>query len=379
MILNLKKEVNNLKIETLKVIKENLPYYFPNLKFKKISKKFIIYELKDKKKKIDKKKILFFIKKIISNYSSIKYKTIYINKKNIKTKTENTYRYLLKNNEINQNDKGKFIYRKNFKTLFFLLDNFIKKKAIQIGACEEIFPSTLKKSTLIKSKYLRSFPQHAYFVAPTKIDHRVLKKLNNSEFKSENFLEKHDQNLCPSACYPFFEANENKKIDKQIVTAIVNCHRYELADVQNLTRLRSYWVREIIFYDNLIDIETNLSEFMKWINKILTKWDINFEIKTANDPFFLETGKKIAQFQSAKNLKHELLLNCKNKKIAVGSFNNHLHHLTSSFNFISDKKIPFSSACIGFGIDRFSYALLSQLGNNIYKWPKKISRDLKIT
>lgn len=63
MILNLKKEVNNLKIETLKVIKENLPYYFPNLKFKKISKKFIIYELKDKKKKLIKRKYYFLLKK----------------------------------------------------------------------------------------------------------------------------------------------------------------------------------------------------------------------------------------------------------------------------------------------------------------------------
>ena len=83
---------------------------------------------------------------------------------------------MIKNNEINQTDRGKFIYRKNFAKVFFSLDSFIKKEAIKNGATEEIYPSTLKKSTLVKSKYLRSFPQHAYFIAPTKIDHKILKK-----------------------------------------------------------------------------------------------------------------------------------------------------------------------------------------------------------
>ena len=133
-------------------------------------------------------------------------------------------------------------------------------------------------------------------------------------------LEKHDQTLCPSACYPFFEACENKLVSKRIVTSIVNCHRFEISEVKKLERLQSYWVREIIFYNNLKDIQKNLSYFMKWVNKILIRWNINFEIRTANDPFFLEVGNKIAKFQSAQDLKHELLLLNGNNKIAVGSF-----------------------------------------------------------
>ena len=57
MILKINKEINkNLKPGVLKVIKENLPYYFPNLNFRKISKSLIVFDLKKNiKKKILKK------------------------------------------------------------------------------------------------------------------------------------------------------------------------------------------------------------------------------------------------------------------------------------------------------------------------------------
>ena len=102
------------------------------------------------------------------------------------------------------------------------------------------------------------------------------------------------------------------------------------------------------------------------------------KLELLTTPFFLEVGNKIAKFQSAQDLKHELLLLNGNNKIAVGSFNNHLNHLTNAFNFQSNKKIPYTSACIGFGIDRFVYALFLQLGNNINKWPKKLKWILKL-
>ena len=389
MIIKFNKEVNNnLKPAILKVIRENLPYYFPNLKFIRISRSCIIFDFikKIKNKKLIQKKLLSFINKTILDYSSLKYKILYKHKTIKQKKLKNPFEFLIKNNQINQNDRGKFVYRKNFSKLFFALDTLIKKEAIKHGATEEIYPSTIKTSTLIKSKYLKSFPQHAYFVAPSKVDQKILKKLNNYGVNSKNkkgipnnVLGQLDHSLCPSACYPFFEAGENKELPIQMVTSLVNCHRFEVSDVKHLQRLQSYWVREIIFYNNQKNNQKNLSNFMKWINKTLVRWEINFEISTANDPFFLDVGRKVVKFQSAQNLKHELLLNYNNnKKIAVGSFNNHLNHLTNAFKFKSKRKIPHTSACIGFGIDRFLYALFWQLGININKWPKKIKKDLKI-
>ncbi|MCH9037646.1 MAG: hypothetical protein IH860_10085, partial [Chloroflexi bacterium] len=55
--------------------------------------------------------------------------------------------------------------------------------------------------------------------------------------------------MSPSCCYHCYEGMENWELEApgRTITATLHCHRYEAGNLQSLSRLRAFTMREVVF------------------------------------------------------------------------------------------------------------------------------------
>lgn len=96
---------------------------------------------------------------------------------------------------------------------------------------------------------------------------------------------------------------------------------------------------------------------------ILKKYGIAGEAVVGNDHFYPSRYNKMAEkYQKLNKLKYELIVdNNELGKIALASFNFHGPHFSKTFEFDENETVV--TGCVGFGIDRWIYAL--DYGNSV--------------
>jgi seryl-tRNA synthetase len=211
----------------------------------------------------------------------------------------------------------------------------------------------LATKSLVANGYLHDFPHHALFAAPVKHDLRALqavadiRQVSSEDFYQFNdYLGAPDQILAPTVCYHCFEAFRDRQFDKPevLITALGQCHRFESKNLKDLRRLKHFRMRN---------------------------WNVQFRLVTANDPFFLAESDRKSAYQTAFHLKRELQLYLPfaDQWLAVGSFNHHQSVLAEKYGFKLQNVEKSQSGCIGFGFERFTYALYCQFGFLPTAWP----------
>ena len=94
----------------------------------------------------------------------------------------------------------------------------------------------------------------------------------------------------------------------------------------------------------------------------------------ANDPFFGRGGRVMKATQKEQVLKYELVVPiCSTEKpTAVTSTNLHLDHFGINYNIKTPDGAPAHTACIGFGLERITLALLKTHGFKLSAWPREV-------
>ena len=154
--------------------------------------------------------------------------------------------------------------------------------------------------------------------------------------------------------------------------------RNEFSSNKSLDRLMTFTVRDIMFVGDKNFVSKTKIKIINDLIKFFNLTNLSFSIESADDPFFSgKISKKL--FQQSYELKYEILVYIPhlNKKIAVGSINNHLDTFGKSLN-IKTKKNFIHSGCMGIGFERLVFALYSQHGTNLKKWPKTLINLLNI-
>lgn len=282
---------------------------------------------------------------------------------------------LLERGDICQTGNGKFVYKGQVAKVFRGLDNLIRGWAGDQSAEEEFFPISVTTKTLKRAGYFKTFAQHAFFVSPLELSIPALEAAQTDDVKTH--LQSPEWVLSPTVCHHCFESlSDEAHTNHQTITALNQCSRYEVHDTGGLKRLRHYWMREIIFLRPTPEAtQASLDEVLKLTTDLLRKWNISFKVKSASDPFFLDSGTGKRMFQTALLMKRELVLPVEGKHIACGSFNNHMKTLTEAFDITSDDG-DIASGCVGWGYDRLILALFSQLGPDCAEWPSQVREDL---
>lgn len=282
---------------------------------------------------------------------------------------------LLERGDISQTGNGKFVYKGQVAKVFRGLDDLFRAWAGEQSAAEEFFPISVKTETLKRAGYFKTFAQHAFFVSPLELSMPALESAQTGDVRPH--LQSPDWVLSPTVCHHCFESlSDAAHKSHQTITALNQCSRYEVHDTGGLKRLRHYWMREIIFLRSTPEeTQSALDDVLKLTTDLLRSWGISFKVKSASDPFFLDSGTGKRMFQTALLMKRELVLPVEGKSIACGSFNNHMKTLVEAFDITANDG-EIASGCVGWGYDRLILALFSQLGPDCENWPEQVRKDL---
>jgi seryl-tRNA synthetase len=251
----------------------------------------------------------------------------------------------------------------------------------------ETYPATIKCETLDRMAHFTSFPEHVDFVAPLRSDLELLKEFSSACEQGPWSSDLHDGRMAPhvyavspSCCYHCYEGMEGWELPKpgRSVTAILGCHRFEGANQRDLTRLRAFTMREIVWVGHPKFVLDSRAKADEMILDLARRWGLACKYQTANDMFFTEDYAVKASFQRSQEAKKELRAKIPKDDhfISIFSSNFHSGSFTKVFNITVGGR-PAASACVGWGLERFAFAILSQFGLDRENWPPELQQDFE--
>lgn len=251
---------------------------------------------------------------------------------------------------------------------------------------EEYYPATIRCSTLDRIAHFTSFPEHVDFVSHLREDVDVLGKFSKSCRESGWKPEHHDKAMspidfaiCPSCCYHCYESMENWDLPKpgRATTMVVNCHRYEAGNLTTMSRLRAFHQRDVVWVGHPEYVRQSRLKADTLLIQWAKDWQVDCTFENANDMFFTDDYAVKASFQRQQEAKRELRLRIPFEKKAISCSSSNFHAATfgRAFNIKLDGR-PATSGCMGWGCERWVYAIFSQFGLDQSKWPEAIRADV---
>jgi seryl-tRNA synthetase len=295
---------------------------------------------------------------------------------------------LLERKWVTQVGQGHVILRGPAAQLLSLINAKIEKEFVTAFKSElEIYPATIKCKTLDRCNHFTSFPEHIDFVAHLKSDVDVLNKFSNeckesgwAPERNEGKMGENDFAISPSCCYHCYEGMEGWDLTApgRCTTMTVGCHRYEGANHKTMSRLRAFHMREIVWVGQPRYVIEGRAKAEELIVQWAKDWEVVGTFETANDMFFTQDYAVKASFQRQQQAKKELKLLIPSENVSISVFSSNFHAMTfgKAFN-ISVGGRPASSGCLGWGFERFVYAIFSQFGLDAEKWPSTLREEFK--
>lgn len=318
----------------------------------------------------------------------------------IKTLTDHTDVHVEENSDIFTEMTEKGIIREISSGVFaysgIFLDMFRYFCMKVETMAEELFPELEKVNYEVpvltpvtdyeEGRYFESFPHHIMFQTTLKNNLDVIDRFSKDGIKDESILDetkRTEKVLRTAACVPVYPMFRNAEIsaDKpEFVMVSGKCFRNEGNNIFELARLNEFYMKEYVFIGTP-------EQAKQYIQKAYSLWDfwckcfkLNCKIDTANDSFFASNYKKLQLFQMLGDSKREfkLLLPHSESYISCSSANFHRTHFTKVYNIRTKETGAYChSSCFAFGIERLTYAFLSQHGLDPLKWSCEIREEIQ--
>jgi seryl-tRNA synthetase len=245
------------------------------------------------------------------------------------------------------------------------------------------FPPLLSRRNYELSDHLRSFPDLMGAVHSFRggdVEHRALIARHEdgedwaADLTSTNLM------LCPAACYPLYPMLHGHGLPPggRCFDVVGYCFRHEPS--VDPARMQLFRMHEIVFVGEPDDA---LAFRNRWIDRcldLLGGLGLDVRAEVANDPFFGRAGKMLKANQVEAHLKYEIVtpICSAQDQTAIASCNSHVDHLTVPFALrLSDGGVA-HSACVGFGLERVTLALLKQHGLHVQAWPNSVRTALHL-
>jgi seryl-tRNA synthetase len=246
------------------------------------------------------------------------------------------------------------------------------------------FPPAMPQASLVRSGYLKSFPQllgtiHCF--CGNEPAHRALLRCVEANEPWTGQQEVIDLVLAPAACYPLYPVVARRgrlPVEGGIYDIHSWCFRHEPS--LDPARMQTFQIREFV---RLGSNEQVLEFRQVWLQRaqdFAHELALPVTIDIANDPFFGRSGRLMADSQREQKLKYELLIaiNSEANPTACMSFNYHLTHFGEAWDIqTADGSLAFSG-CVGFGLERLTLALFRHHGLDANQWPQRVRRALRL-
>lgn len=270
-----------------------------------------------------------------------------------------------------------------FERVLNAFDALVTRAAVVEQPERMAFPPLLPRHQLEKIGYLKSFPHLAGAIFAFDGDdeqaavqeERASLHGDWSEFQSMT-----DLVLTPAACYPVYPAvaARGPLAAGGIMVDAGGSYVFRHEPSGDPARLQMFHQREIV---RIGEPEVVAAWRDAWRDRSVellraTGLDVHFDV--ANDPFFGRSGRLLARSQRAQELKFEVLVQIAGPEpTAVASFNYHQDHFSSTYGItMEDDAGPAHTACLGFGLERITLALLRTHGFDVEAWPTEVREEL---
>jgi seryl-tRNA synthetase len=119
----------------------------------------------------------------------------------------------------------------------------------------------------------------------------------------------------------------------------------------------------------------------RWCDRaleLLRGLGLDAQSDVASDPFFGRTGRMLARSQRSQALKFEVGVPIGGQgPTAVASFNCHREHFSGLYDMSSSDGGEVHTACVGFGLERITLAMLFEHGCDLQAWPTELRVQLE--
>ena len=267
-----------------------------------------------------------------------------------------------------------------FEDILERFDALVMRNAAGDGAEHVTFPPIVARQMIEKLGYLDNFPQLAGSVHSFFGDERRARELSErvaSGERWEDLLDITEVMLLPAACYPVYPMFSGLLPESGRLVTVKNwCYRHEPSDEP--TRLQSFRMREFIRVGAPEAVEAWRDGWRDRAFAFLQGLGLPVQSDVANDPFFGRVGKMMATSQREQKLKFEIMVPVISleKPTAICSFNWHQEHFTGKYGIRQKGGETAHTACLGFGLERCTLALLKTHGLDPKQWPAEVRAQL---
>lgn len=239
-------------------------------------------------------------------------------------------------------------------------------------------PSGVAFETLECAGYFESFPQWLTAASHLSGDENVLHRVATAESpgtEARQALAPASAALPPAVCYHTYAALAGCTIEPPLImTAEGTCWRHEGDGLSLLERGWAFRMREIVCIGDTQEVEEFRQRGLARAAALAQAMGIETEVIVATDPFFAPTSRGKALLQRVKSLKHELVMRFPDgRPLAIASFNNHERFFGDAFGITLPGGQAAATACVAFGIERWTLALLVIHGPESSAWPEAVS------
>lgn len=267
-----------------------------------------------------------------------------------------------------------------FEDILNRFDAKVMREAAGDGATELTFPPIIARTMIERLGYLDNFPQlsgsiHSFF--GKELQARELSQRVHDGQRWEDLLDITESMLIPAACYPVYPVFSGLLPEGgRLITVKGWCYRHEPS--AEPTRLQSFRMREFIRVGRPDEVEAWRDGWLERGLALLRSLALPVESDVANDPFFGRAGKMMAASQREQRLKFEIVVPVisATAPTAICSFNWHQEHFTATFGIRAAGDQVAHTACLGFGLERCTLALLKTHGLDPAAWPTAVRREL---
>ncbi len=261
----------------------------------------------------------------------------------------------------------------SFESIVSGLEVYISSVAADEERRQFQFSPLIASSALVRSDYLALHPDLIGMIssyAGREADlPSLLAKVAAGEEWSE-LLSPTDLALCGAACHNLYPllADAALAADSLLYEVQAVCFRHEPSN--DPSRMQSFRMREFVYVGSESGALAHREQWLHRGTELMRRLGLSVDVVVANDPFFGRGGLLIGAGQREKERKFEMVTSITSESPgAIGSANYHEDHFGRVYNISQSDASVAHTACVGFGLERITLALLHQHGLDVDLWP----------
>ena len=256
-------------------------------------------------------------------------------------------------------------------------------RAAAAEAPEEVaFPPLIPRRDLETVGYLKTFPHLAGSVFSFEGDEAAAREQSELASRHEDWSEHQtitDVVLTPAACYPVYPAiaKRGKLAQEGVMVDAGAAYVFRHEPSGDPARMQMFHQRELVRIGAPQTVQDWRERWRERALELLAGLGLDVQLEVASDPFFGRAGRMLAASQKSQQLKFEITAPIAGpERTAVASFNYHQDHFGEAFAIKLDDGSTAHSACLGFGLERTTLALLVAHGHSSDDWPAAVREAL---